>query len=189
MLEQQLSYWKAQLSGALPVLELPTDRPRPPVQSYRAARAHRLLPQTVTRGLIELSHREGATLFMTLLSAFQTLLHRHTGQDDIVVGTPIAGRHRAETEGLIGFLTNTLVMRTDFSGNPTFREVSRRVREVTRGAHAHADLPFEKEVDEMVAWALQRTADGAMQAEQFQVFSLVVMQVRQSIERRRERRG
>ena len=149
VLEQQLSYWKAQLSGALPVLELPTDRPRPPVQSYRAARAHRLLPQTVTRGLIGLSHREGATLFMTLLSAFQTLLHRHTGQDDIVVGSPIAGRNRAETEGLIGFLTNTLVLRTDLSGNPTFRELLGRVREVTLGAHAHADLPFAKVVEEL----------------------------------------
>ena len=149
VLEQQLSYWKQQLSGSLPVLELPTDRPRPLIQSYRAAREHLLLSQTVTSALIELSHREGASLFMTLLSAFQTLLHRHTGQDDIVVGTPIAGRHRAETEGLIGFLTNTLLMRTDFSGNPTFREVSRRVREVTRGAHAHADLPFEKEVEEL----------------------------------------
>src|SRR5207245_456479 len=93
--------------------------------------------------------REGATLFMTLLSAFQTLLHRHTGQDDIVVGSPIAGRNRAETEGLIGFLANTLVLRTDLSGNPTFRELLGRVREVTLGAHAHADLPFEKEVEEL----------------------------------------
>src|SRR5262249_25665730 len=149
MLEQQLSYWKQRLSGALPVLELPTDRPRPAVQTYRAARAHLPLPQTVTRGLIELSHREGATLFMTLLSAFQTLLHRHTGRDDIVVGSPIPGRNRSETEGLIGFLTNTLVLRTDFSGNPTFLAIVGRVREVTLGAHAHADLPFEKEVEEL----------------------------------------
>ncbi len=147
--QRQLSYWKQQLSGSLPVLELPTDRPRPPVQSGRGARQHLLMPQTVTRALIELSDHEGATLFMTLLAAFQTLLHRYTGQDDIVVGSPIAGRNRLEIEGLIGSLANTLVLRTGLAGNPTLREVLGRVREVTLSAHAHADLPFEKLVEEL----------------------------------------
>src|SRR5262249_9013005 len=139
VLEQQLAYWKQQLSGSLPLLDLPTDRPRPPIQRYRAARAHLLVEQTVTHGLIELSHRVGASLRMTLLAAFQPLLPRYTGHDDIVVGSPIPGRNRAETEGLIGPLANTLVLRTDLSGTPTFRELLRRAREVTLDADAHAD--------------------------------------------------
>jgi amino acid adenylation domain-containing protein len=147
-LQAQLSYWKQQLSG-LPALELPTDRPRPPLQSCRGARQHMLVPQAVARGLAHLSHREGATLFMTLLAAFRCLLHRYTGQEDFAVGSPIAGRNRVEIEGLIGCLANTLVLRTDVSGNLPFRELLRREREVTRSAHAHAELPFAKLVEEL----------------------------------------
>ena len=124
VLEEQLSYWKKQLAGAPARLELPTDRPRPAVQSFHGARQAMALPQGLTNGLKALSRQEGVTLFMTLLAAFQTLLHRHTGQEDIVVGSPIAGRNRAEIEGLIGFFVNTLVLRTDLSGDPTFSGAS-----------------------------------------------------------------
>ena len=132
------------------MLELPTDRPRPAVQTYRGARQSLYCcPSPSVTALKALSQREGVTLFMTLLAAFQTLLHRYTGQDDIIVGSPIAGRTRAEIEGLIGFFVNTLVLRTDLSGNPTFRELLGRVREVALGAYAHQDLPFEKLVEEL----------------------------------------
>src|SRR3989304_2873632 len=123
VLESQLSYWKKQLNGSLPVLELPTDRPRPPAQYLLRARQSLVLPKALSESLKALSQKEGVTLFMTLLGAFQTLLHRYAGQDDIVVGTPIANRNRAEIEGLIGFFVNTLVMRTDLSGDPSFREL------------------------------------------------------------------
>jgi amino acid adenylation domain-containing protein len=149
VLEAQLAYWRQQLGGSLPVLELPTDRPRPAVQTYRGAKQSLLLPKTLMEALQALSRREGVTLFMTLLAAFQTLLHRYTGQDDLLVGSPIAGRTRIELEGLIGFFVNTLVLRTDMSGNPTFRELLGRVREVALGAYAHQDLPFEKLVEEL----------------------------------------
>jgi len=148
-LERELAYWREQLQGAPPVIELPTDRPRPPVQSPRGAKQSILLPPGVSRQLRALSQREGVTLFATVLAAFQTLLARHTGQDDIVVGSPIAGRTRTETEGLIGFFVNTLALRTDLSGDPTFRELLRRVREVTLGAYAHPDIPFEQLVEEL----------------------------------------
>jgi amino acid adenylation domain-containing protein len=148
-LETQLAYWKQQLAGAPPGLELPTDRPRPSTQTYRGARQALELSPALTEALKALSHREGVTLFMTLLAAFQTLLHRYTGQDDIVVGSPIAGRNRPEVEGLIGFFVNTLTLRTDLSGNPTFRELLGRVREVALGAYAHQELPFEKLVEEL----------------------------------------
>ena len=148
-LEQQLVYWRRQLSGDLPTLELPTDRPRPAMQSYRGANLGFRLSPEVSAGLKELSRREGATLFMTLLAAFQTLLHRYSGQDDIVVGSPVAGRNYAETEGLIGFLVNTLSLRTDMSGEPTFVELLKRVKEVCLGAYAHQDVPFEKLVEEL----------------------------------------
>ena len=149
VLEQQLSYWKQRLGDTLPVLELPTDRPRPTKQTYRGATHSLTLPSSLSESLKALSRQEGVTLFMTLLAAFQTLLYRHTGQDDIVVGTPIAGRNRAEIEGLIGFFVNTVVLRTNLAGNPSFRELLGRVREVALGAYAHQDLPFEKLVEEL----------------------------------------
>ncbi|HZH31547.1 MAG TPA: amino acid adenylation domain-containing protein [Pyrinomonadaceae bacterium] len=149
VLDQQLSYWKKQLGGELPVLELPTDRPRAAMPSHRGAHHTFRLDQTLTDGLRELSRREGCTLFMTLLAAFQLLLSRYSGQQDIIVGTPIAGRTRAELEPLIGFFINTLALRTDLSGEPTFAELLRRVREVTLGAYAHQEVPFEKLVEEL----------------------------------------
>ncbi len=147
VLEQQLSYWKEQLKGAPAVLELPTDYSRPAVQTFRGAHQSLSLSPELSTSLKALTQREGATLFMTLLAAFQTLLSRYSGQQDIVIGTPIAGRNRAETENLIGFFVNTLVLRTDLSGNPSFEELLRRVREVTLGAYAHQEVPFEKLVE------------------------------------------
>jgi amino acid adenylation domain-containing protein len=148
ILETQLAYWKNQLSD-VPVLELPTDRPRPPVQSYRSAKQYLALSKALSDQLQDLSRKEGVTLFMTLLAAFQTLLHRYTGQDDIAVGSPIAGRTRPEIEPLIGFFVNTLVLRNDLSGNPTFRELLARVRKVAVDAYEHQDIPFEKLVEEL----------------------------------------
>lgn len=143
-----LHYWREQLAN-LTVLELPTDRPRPPLPSYRGARHDFQLPPELMHELQSLSRIEGATLHMTLLAAFQLLLKRYSGQDDIVVGTPIAGRNNAALEGLIGFFVNTLVLRTDLSGDPTFRELLGRVRQVSLAAYDHQDLPFEKLVEEL----------------------------------------
>ena len=131
----------------VPVLQLPTDRARPATQQFTGATVHLRLPPALTDALQRLSQREGATLFMTLLAALQLLLARHSGQDDIAVGVPVAGRTRMETEGLIGFFVNTLVMRTDVSGNPSFRALLQRVREVCLGAYTHQDVPFEKLVE------------------------------------------
>ena len=147
-LEEQLTFWKEQLRD-ITTLELPTDHPRPPVQTFHGATHTVQLPKELTEALQGLSRKEGVTLFMTLLTAFQGLLHRYTGQDDIVVGTPIANRNRAEIEGLIGFFVNTLVMRTDTSGNPVFRELLKQVRKSTLDAYAHQDLPFEKLIKEL----------------------------------------
>jgi amino acid adenylation domain-containing protein len=147
-LETQLAYWRQQLGG-IPVLNLPSDRPKPTIQSYRGATKFLELPPSLSKALEKLSQQEGVTLFMTLLAAFQTLLYRYTQQEDIAVGSPIANRNRSEIEGLIGFFVNTLVLRTDLSGNPTFQELLDRVREVTLGAYAHQDLPFEKLVEEL----------------------------------------
>ncbi|KAB8318928.1 amino acid adenylation domain-containing protein [Tolypothrix campylonemoides VB511288] len=149
VLQKQLNYWKQQLAGATPILELPADRPRPPVQSYRGARQFFVLPQSLSQALHGLSRQEGVTLFMTLLAAFQTLLYRYSRQEDILVGSPIAGRNREEIEGLIGFFVNTLVLRTDMSGNPNFRELLQRVRSTAMSAYAHQDLPFEKLVEQL----------------------------------------
>ena len=149
VLEKELRYWKKQLAGAPPVLELPTDRPRPTMQRFQGAYHSTMLPTHLLEGLRRLSRSEGATLFMTLLAAFQLLLHRYTGQTDILVGAPIAGRTRQEVENLIGFFINTLVLRTDLSGNPTFRELLSRVRAVTLDAYEHQALPFEKLVEEL----------------------------------------
>jgi amino acid adenylation domain-containing protein len=147
-LETQLAYWRQQLGG-IPVLNLPSDRPKPTIQSYRGATKFLELPPSLSKALEKLSQQEGVTLFMTLLAAFQTLLYRYTQQEDIAVGSPIANRNRSEIEGLIGFFVNTLVLRTDLSCNPTFQELLDRVREVTLGAYAHQDLPFEKLVEEL----------------------------------------
>jgi amino acid adenylation domain-containing protein len=148
VLETQLSYWKKQLENISP-LNLPTDRPRPAVQSFDGAREALVLSTDLTQALKAVSRKEGATLFMTLLAAFQILLHRLTGQDDIAVGSPIAGRNRSEIEGLIGFFLNTLVLRTDLSGNPTFTELLARVRRRCLEAYAHQDVPFEKLLEEL----------------------------------------
>ena len=148
-LEKQLSYWKKSLGGELPVLDLATDRPRPSVQTHRGARESLLLSENLTEAIVALSQREGATLFMTLLAAFKVLLFRHTGLQDIIVGSPIASRPQPETEGLIGFFLNNLALRTDLSGNPNFREVLARVRETALEAYANQDVPFEKIVEEL----------------------------------------
>jgi amino acid adenylation domain-containing protein len=147
VLESALRYWKQQLGGPLPLLELPADRPRPAVRTDRGARQRMMLPASLARSLATLGQTEGVTLFITLLAAFQSLLHRSTGQVDITVGTPVASRNRIETEGLIGLFVNTLPLRTNLAGNPTFRELLRRVRVVTLSAFAHQDLPFEKMVE------------------------------------------
>ncbi|WP_392531410.1 amino acid adenylation domain-containing protein [Nostoc sp. C117] len=149
VLSSQINYWKTQLGSANTVLELPTDRPRPPVQSYQGAAQSLMLPQSLSTSLTELSRQEGVTLFMTLLAAFGTILHRYTGQEDILIGSPIAGRNRSEIEGLIGFFINTVVLRTDFSSNPSFRLLLSRVRQMALGAYAHQDTPFEKLVEEL----------------------------------------
>jgi amino acid adenylation domain-containing protein/non-ribosomal peptide synthase protein (TIGR01720 family) len=146
-LDTQLSYWKQQLAGAPALLDLPADRPRPAVLSLRGAHMPFQLHPDLAAALRELSRREGVTLFMTLLAAFQTVLYRYSGQTDLVIGTPIANRTRPEIEPLIGCFANTLVLRTDLSGNPTFRDLLERVREVCLGGYAHQDLPFEQLVE------------------------------------------
>ena len=174
VLDQQLEYWRKHLTGAPPLLELPTDRPRPAMQSFNGARQSFVLSRDLSARLMELSRREDATPFMTFLAAFYVLLYRSTGETDIVVGTPVANRNRRELESLIGFFVNTLALRVDLSGNPTFRELLARVREVSLGAFAHQDLPFEMLVEELravrdpsrnplfqVAFALQNTPEAA----------------------------
>jgi acyl carrier protein len=143
VLETHLDYWKGRLSG-LPALELPTDRPRPAVLGHRGAERSVVFPGALLADLKAFGRQEGATLFMTAMAAFQTLLHRYSGQEDIAIGTPIAGRTHSEVEGLIGFFANTLVLRGDLSGNPPFRELLRRAKRDALEAHAHQDLPFEK---------------------------------------------
>ena len=147
--EEQLKYWMSTLAGAPPELKLPTDRPRLAPQSFEGASVSSKLSPELSESIREFSRREGVTMFMTMLAALQTLLFRYTGQGDIVVGTPIAGRNRVEIENLIGFFVNTLALRTDFSGDPTFRELLARVREVALGAYAHQDMPFEELVREL----------------------------------------
>ncbi|MGH2506015.1 MAG: condensation domain-containing protein, partial [Ktedonobacteraceae bacterium] len=143
MLDSQIAYWKSQLAGAPLSLKLPTDRPRPAVQTYRGAHQAFALSLPLTASLKALSTQENATVFMTLLAAFQALLHLYTGEDDIVVGTDVANRNRIETEKLIGFFSNQLVLRTDLSQNPTFLGLLSRVREMLLDAYAHQDVPFE----------------------------------------------
>ena len=158
VLDRLRGYWIQQLSGAPSALDIPTDRPRPPVQTLQGALVPVTVPPSVAGGIKELARRENATLFMILLAAFATLLHRYSGQSAIVIGTPIANRTRAELEPLIGFFVNTLPIRTDLVGDPSFRQLVRRVREVTIEAYEHQDLPFEKLVEELQpARSLNRT--------------------------------
>ncbi|CAM4336662.1 non-ribosomal peptide synthetase [Corallococcus exiguus] len=145
-LERQLTYWKNRLNPNA-LLELPQDKPRPALMSSKGERQVMHLSPALTQALKALGQREGRTLFVTLLSAFNVLLSRYTGQDDIVVGTPIAGRPRAEVEGLIGLFVNMLALRSDLSGKPTFKELLNRVHESTLDAYAHQDIPFERLVD------------------------------------------
>jgi len=176
VLAEQLDYWRRQLAGDLPVLSLPTDYPRPLVQGTNGGHELFDLRTDLSDGLKHLSYREDATLFMTLLAAFQVLLYRYTGQEDFLVGAPTANRSRPETESLIGFFVNTLVLRADLSGNPTFRELVRRVQKMALAAYAHQDLPFERLVEELhpnrdlsrnplvqVVLALQNTPMGELE--------------------------
>ncbi|HVR99264.1 MAG TPA: amino acid adenylation domain-containing protein [Thermoanaerobaculia bacterium] len=149
VLERELAYWKGQLSAVPPALPLPTDRPRPPVQSFRGAARALRLPEALAQGLRALGLRHEATLFMTLLAVFQALLARYSSQWNVSVGTPVAGRNHKEIEGLIGFFVNTLVLRTDLSGDPRFDELLGRVREVSLAAQTHQEVPFEKLVEEL----------------------------------------
>lgn len=149
VLDQQLAYWKMMLKDSSGVLALTTDRPRPAIQTFRGAREYAILPRELTESLKLFSRQEEVTLFMTLFAAFQVLLYRYSGQEDISVGTPIANRNRPEIEKLIGFFANTLVLRTNLAGTPSFRELLQRVREVALGAYAHQDLPFERLVEEL----------------------------------------
>ena len=149
LLKTQLNYWKQQLSGELPVLQLPTDRMRPNVTTFTGAKQFFTFSKILTDALSQFSQREDATLFMTLLAGFNILLYHYTKQEDILIGSPIANRNRAELEGMLGLFVNTLVLRNNLTGDPSFRELLHRVREVTLNAYAHQDLPFEMLVEEL----------------------------------------
>ncbi|HKV36205.1 MAG TPA: non-ribosomal peptide synthase/polyketide synthase [Pyrinomonadaceae bacterium] len=149
LLETQLTYWKQRLAGAPLLLELPLDNPRPAIQTYAGARQSLLLPEALSNSIKSLGKTEGHTLFVTLLAAFKALLHRYTNQTDIVIGSPVAGRNHLDTEGLIGFFANTLVLRTTVADDPTFVDFARRVREGVLEAQAHQDIPFERLVEEL----------------------------------------
>ncbi len=149
VLERLLAFWRERLAGAPALLELPTDRPRPAVLGSRGGRSYREIPAVVVEGLRALCRRQGTTLFMAVLAAFQTVLARAAGSSDVSVGSPIANRNRLETEGLIGLFVNTLVLRTDLSGDPVFADLLGRVRDTTLEAYAHQDVPFEKLVEEL----------------------------------------
>jgi amino acid adenylation domain-containing protein len=147
VLESQLAYWKNHLSGELPILNLPTDRPRPAIQTFNGAVQYLTLPVSLSQALQDVSVQDGNTLYMTLLSAFAALLHRSSGQSDIIIGSPVANRTHFETEKLIGFFVNTLALRIDLSGNPSYQELFRRVHKVALGAYEHQDVPFEKLIE------------------------------------------
>jgi hypothetical protein len=149
MLKREIAYWKTQLDGAPPVLELPTDRPRPGVLTMKGAMLPIALPQSLTEDLKAFSRQKKVTLYMTLLAVFKILLWYYSRQTDIVVGTPVANRNRIETEDIIGLFVNTLPLRTNLAGDPLFSELLKRVRETTLGAYAHQSLPFEKLVEEL----------------------------------------
>ncbi|MFO0759934.1 MAG: amino acid adenylation domain-containing protein [Byssovorax sp.] len=145
----QLAYWKQKLGGDLPVLQLPTDRPRPAAYTFRGARERLVLPPALAQAIRALGEKNEVTLFITLLSAYKTLLYRYSGQPDVIVGSPTAGRNRVEVEDLAGVFVNNLVLRTDLAGNPSFRELLGRVREVAFAAFAHQDVPFERLLEEL----------------------------------------
>ncbi|MDE5121367.1 MAG: condensation domain-containing protein, partial [Trichodesmium sp. St19_bin1] len=147
-LETQLSYWKQKLQD-LPQLQLPTDHPRPAVETFNGAGIPINIPAALTSKVKKLTQKQGTTLFMTLLAVFKVLLSRYSGQESIAVGTPIANRNRREIEGLIGFFVNSLVMYTDLGGNPSFTEVLNRVKQTALEAYGHQDIPFEKLVEEL----------------------------------------
>ncbi|HVR95240.1 MAG TPA: amino acid adenylation domain-containing protein [Thermoanaerobaculia bacterium] len=149
LLEGEISFWRQQLAGLPSRLEFPTDRPRPAAQSFRGGARPIRLPAGLAAPAQALGRREGATLFMVLLAGFQALLARYSGQDDLAVGAPVAGRNRVEVEGLIGFFVNTLVLRGDLTGEPSFRELLGRVRDTALAAHTHQDVPFEKLIQEL----------------------------------------
>jgi natural product biosynthesis luciferase-like monooxygenase protein/amino acid adenylation domain-containing protein/non-ribosomal peptide synthase protein (TIGR01720 family) len=155
-LASELSWWKEALAD-IPVLQLPVDRPRPAAQTFRGAQHRFTIPRSVTDALVSLSHREGATPFMCLMAAWQSLLFRYSGQEDFAVGTAVAGRGRPEVEPLVGCFINSLPVRADLSGDPTFLELLGRVRGTALGAFAHQDVPFEKIVD-----ALNLTRDASV---------------------------
>ncbi|HEX8560039.1 MAG TPA: amino acid adenylation domain-containing protein [Pyrinomonadaceae bacterium] len=158
VLERQLAYWRRNLSGSLPVFDLPPDRPRLPAQTFRSGTCSLSLGEGVTRALRELGQREGSTAFMVLLANFAGLLYRHTGQPEVVIGTPVAGRNWTETEKLIGLFLNTLPLRLDLSGNPSFRRLLRRVRAAALESLEHQDVPFELLLEELqVVRDLSRT--------------------------------
>jgi hypothetical protein len=149
ILEKQIAFWKKHLRGAPAELALPTDRPRPASKTFQGALERRTIPLELSRKLKALAQREGVTLFMMSLAAFSVLLHRYTGQSDIVIGSPITNRTRLELERLIGFFLNTLALRADLSGSPSFREVLRRIRDVCLQAFGNQELPFERLVEEL----------------------------------------
>ncbi|MCT7951959.1 amino acid adenylation domain-containing protein [Ancylothrix sp. C2] len=148
ILETQLNYWQQKLKEITP-LNLPTDRPRPPLPTYKGAKQHLTLSPPLTQALKTLSRQQNVTLFVTLLAAFKTLLYRYTQQEDITIGSPIANRNQSEIEPLIGFFVNSLVLRTNLTGNPTFQELLNRVKQTTIEAYTHQDLPFEKLVEKL----------------------------------------
>jgi amino acid adenylation domain-containing protein len=187
VLDAQLAFWRQQLADAPALLELPTDFPRPPIQSGRGAAQPFTLSAALTRALRELGQQEGATLFMVLLAAFNVLLQRYSGQHDIVVGTPIAGRTRAETEGLLGCFLNMLPLRTRLDDQPSARALLARVRDLCLGAYAHQELPFEKLVEELhseralshspifqALFALQNTPAAAPELPGLELSSLLI---------------
>lgn len=149
ILEEQMEYWRKQLKGARPILDLPTDHPRPAAPTYSGAAAHFCLPLELSQALSQLAEQENATLFMILLTGFNILLSRYAGIDDVVVGTPIVNRNRSELEGLIGFFVNALVLRTRVGGRQKFRQLLGVVKEVTLGAYSNQDVPFEQLVQEL----------------------------------------
>jgi hypothetical protein len=149
LLSEQRAYWLEQLGGELPVLEMPADRPRPAVKTYHGGVVSRRLDRSLSEGLERLSRGQGGTLFMGLLAVVNTLLYRYTGQEDIIVGSPMAGRDHADLEDQIGFYINTLVLRTRFKGTDSFTDLLDKVREVTVGAYTHQAYPFDELVDEL----------------------------------------